>query len=108
GRVSLRRLNRREYENAVRDLIAFEVDAAALLPQDNVKGYYDNNADALQVSPAFVTQYIDAARTIADLAIGDAKALPITTTYGDLANMVISLPPRAEPGTSRQEHQALG
>ena len=108
GRVSLRRLNRREYKNAIRDLLALDVDAEALLPQDNVAGYYDNNADALQVSPAFVAQYIDAARAIAELAIGDIKALPITTTYGDLANMVISLPPQAAPGTGRQEHQALG
>ena len=108
GRVSLRRLNRREYENAIRDLLALEVDAAALLPQDNVKGYYDNNADALQVSPAFVNQYIDAARTIADLAVGDASALPITTTYGDLANMVISLPPQGAPCTGRQQHHLPG
>jgi hypothetical protein len=108
GRVSLRRLNRREYENAVRDLLALEVDAAALLPQDNVQGYYDNNADALQVSPAFVNQYIDAARAIADLAVGDAEALPIITTFGDLANMVISLPPQAAPGTGRQQHHLPG
>jgi hypothetical protein len=108
GRVSLRRLNRREYEHAVRDLLALHVDAAALLPQDNVEGYYDNNADALQVSPAFVTQYIDAARAVALEAVGDAKALPIATTYGDPANMVISLPPDGAPGTGRQQHHLPG
>ena len=64
GRVAMRRLNRREYTYAVRDLLSLEVDAAALLPQDNVEGYYDNNAEALQVSPAFVSQYVDAARAI--------------------------------------------
>ena len=98
GRVSLRRLNRREYAHAIRDLLALEVDPAALLPQDNVDGYFDNNADALQVSPAFVSQYIDAARAIALEAVGDAKALPIATQYGDPANMVISLPPDGAPG----------
>jgi hypothetical protein len=108
GRVSLRRLNRREYASAIRDLLALEVDAAALLPQDNVAGYYDNNADALQVSPAFVNQYIDAARSIAELAIGDAEALPITTTYGDLADMVISLPVSGAQGTGRQQHHLPG
>jgi hypothetical protein len=104
GRVSLRRLNRREYEYAIRDLLALDVDAAALLPDDNVDGHFDNNADALQVSPAFVTQYVDAARAVALEAIGDPDALPIATTYGDPANMVISLPPSGAPGTGRQQH----
>jgi len=108
GRVSLRRLNRREYEYAIRDLVALEVDSAALLPDDNVEGFYDNNADALQVSPAFVTQYVDAARAIAQEAVGDLTALPIATTYGDPANMVISLPPDGAPGTGRQQHHLAG
>ena len=108
GRVSLRRLNRREYAHAIRDLLALEVDPAALLPQDNVDGYFDNNADALQVSPAFVSQYIDAARSIALEAVGDATALPIATQYGDAANMVISLPPDGAPGTGLQQHHLPG
>ncbi len=108
GRVSLRRMNRREYEHAVRDLLALEVDAETLLPLDNVAGYFDNNADALQVSPSFVTQYVDAARAIALEAIGDPKALPIATQYGDPANMVISLPPEGAPGTGRQQHHLPG
>jgi mono/diheme cytochrome c family protein len=108
GRVAMRRLNRREYAHAIRDLLALEVDPAVLLPQDNVSGYYDNNGDALQVSPAFVNQYIDAARAVALEAVGDAKALPIATTYGDPANMVISLPPDGAPGTGRQQHHLPG
>ena len=51
GRVPLRRLNRREYANAIRDLLGLNIDAKALLPDDNVKGHFDNNAAALQVSP---------------------------------------------------------
>jgi mono/diheme cytochrome c family protein len=108
GRVSMRRLNRREYAHAIRDLIALEVDAAELLPQDNVAGHYDNDADALQVSPAFVSQYIDAARRVALEATGDLTALPIATTYGDPANMVISLPPDAAPGTGLQQYHLPG
>jgi hypothetical protein len=108
GRVSLRRLNRREYAHAIRDLLAFDIDPAALLPEDNAEGYFDNNADALQVSPAFVNQYIDAARAIAQEAVGDLDAPPITNTYGDPANMVISLPPRGAPGTGRQQHHIAG
>ena len=74
GRVSLRRLNRHEYANAIRDLVGLEVDSALLLPEDNVEGYFDNNADALQVSPAFISQYVDAARAIAVEAVGDPQA----------------------------------
>ena len=103
GRVALRRLNRREYAHAIRDLLALEVDPAALLPEDNVAGYFDNNAEALQVSPSFVTQYIDAARAVALEAVGDPKALPIATLYGDPANMVISLPADGAPGLPRME-----
>ncbi len=108
GRVALRRLNRREYAHAVRDLLALEIDPAKYLPDDNVEGYFDNNAEALQVSPSFVTQYIDAARAIAVEAAGDAEALPIATLYGDPANMVISLPADGAPGTGRQQHHLPG
>jgi len=108
GRVSLRRQNRREYAYEVRDLLDLEVDAAALLPEDNVAGFYDNNADALQVSPAFVNQYVSAARAVALEAIGNPDAPPVMVTYGDPANMVISLPPRGDPGTGRQQHHIEG
>ena len=108
GRVSMRRLNRREYAHAIRDLLALDVDAAVLLPEDNVAGHFDNNGDALVASPAFVDQYILAAREIAHTAVGDIDAPPVTTTYGDVANMVISLPPSAAPGTGRQQHHIEG
>jgi len=108
GRVPLRRLNRREYANAIRDLLGFDIDAKTLLPDDNVKGHFDNNAAALQVSPNFIDQYIYAARAVALDAIGNPKALAETTTYGDVANMVISLPPAGAPGTGRQQHHLEG
>jgi hypothetical protein len=108
GRVALRRLNRREYAYAIRDLLGLNVDAAAWLPADNVKGHFDNNAAALQVSPSFVDQYIYAARAVALEAIGNPKAPAETTTYGDVANMVISLPPAGAPGTGRQQHRLEG
>jgi len=108
GRVPLRRLNRREYANAVRDLLGLDIDAKKLLPDDNIKGHFDNNAAALQVSPNFIDQYIFAARDIAVEAIGNPKALAETTTYGDVAAMVISLPPAGAPGTGRQQHHLEG
>jgi mono/diheme cytochrome c family protein len=108
GRVPLRRLNRREYANAVRDLIGLNIDAAALLPDDNVKGHFDNDASALQVSPSFVDQYIYAARAVAIEAVGNPRAPAVATTYGDVADMVISLPPGGAPGTGRQQHRLEG
>jgi mono/diheme cytochrome c family protein len=108
GRVALRRLNRREYGYAIRDLLGLDIDATAWLPDDNVKGNFDNNAAALQVSPNFVDQYVYAARAVAQEAIGNSKAPAETTTYGDPANMVISLPPQGEPGTGRQQHHIEG
>ncbi|MEP7307242.1 MAG: DUF1592 domain-containing protein [Acidobacteriota bacterium] len=108
GRVALRRLNRREYENAIRDLLGFHVDAKKLLPDDNLKGNFDNNAAALQVSPNFIDQYISAARAVALEAIGNPKAPALTATYGDVAAMVISLPPAGDPGTGRQQHHIEG
>jgi hypothetical protein len=108
GRVPLRRLNRREYGNAIRDLLGLNIDAKAWLPDDNVKGNFDNNAAALQVSPNFVDQYIHAARVVALEAIGNPKAPAETVTYGDVANMVISLPPSGAPGTGRQQHRLEG
>ena len=108
GRVALRRLNRREYAYAIRDLLGFNIDAEALLPEDNIEGNFDNNAATLQVSPSFVDQYVYAARAVALEAVGNPETPAVTTTYGDVANMVISLPPRGAPGTGKQQHRIEG
>src|SRR4029078_7534007 len=97
-----------EYGYAIRDLLGLNIDATAWLPDDNVKGNFDNNAAALQVSPNFIDQYIYPARPVALEAIGNPKAPAETTTYGDVANMVISLPPQGEAGTGRQQHHVEG
>jgi hypothetical protein len=108
GHTPLRRLNRREYEYAIRDLLGLEIDAAALLPVDDIRGGYDNNASALQVSPTFIDRYLNAARTIAHTAIGDRRPIPILETYGNVADMIISLPPRGIPGTGSQQRHNQG
>src|SRR5688572_7641550 len=91
ARVPLRRLNRREYEYAIRDLLGMNIDVEKLLPADDLEGGYDNNAEALQVSPAFIDQYLNAARVIAHDAVGDRRPIPIMETYGNVADMIISL-----------------
>jgi mono/diheme cytochrome c family protein len=74
----LHRLTRTEYQNAVRDLLALdalpkEMDISLLLPADNVSSGFDNIADLLFVSPATMERYLDAARKIARLAVGDPE-----------------------------------
>ncbi|MGH8149013.1 MAG: DUF1592 domain-containing protein [Steroidobacteraceae bacterium] len=108
GRVPLNRLNRREYGNAIRDLLDLHVDVSALLPPDVLVDDFDDNAKALQVSPSFLDQYIDAARKVAELAVGNPHAPDVTTTYGNAADMVISLPPRGTSGEGSQEHYEEG
>ncbi len=63
--VVLHRLNRKEYENAVHDLLLVDVNGAELLPPDDTAQGFDNIASALQVSPSFIEQYVHAAHNVA-------------------------------------------
>jgi len=81
GRVALHRLNRKEYANAVQDLLGLKVDATALLPTDDTSEGFDNVAQALQVSPSFLDQYLNAARYVAAQAIGDPASKPLGASY---------------------------
>ena len=71
GRPTVHRLNRTEYTNSVRDLLALEIDGRSLLPADDTDAHgFDNNADVLTVSPALAARYLSAARKISRLAVG--------------------------------------
>jgi len=80
--ASLHRLNRTEYANAVRDLIAVDVDAQAMLPPDEQAYGFDTNAEALAMQPALLDRYVAAAANIARRAVGDAKIPPAFERYG--------------------------
>src|SRR5580698_3060880 len=80
-RVVLHRLNRKEYENAVRDLLLVEVKGAELLPPDDTAQGFDNIASALQVSPSFIEQYVSAARNVAVEALGKRDSRPSGWTF---------------------------
>ena len=71
GAPALHRLNRTEYGNAIRDLLALDVDVSALLPPDDSTAGFDNIADVLGVSPALIEGYVAAAAKISRLAVGD-------------------------------------
>jgi len=68
------RLNRAEYENVVRDLLALDVDASTLLPVDDTSYGFDNMAGSLGSSPALIESYISAAAKISRLALGHELA----------------------------------
>ncbi|HSC16813.1 MAG TPA: DUF1592 domain-containing protein, partial [Gammaproteobacteria bacterium] len=79
--IAPHRLNRKEYANAVRDLLALEIDPVEFLPQDEEVKHFDNIASGLQVSPSFVEQYVSAARQIAVRAVGRPDARTGGQTY---------------------------
>ena len=81
GRPTLHRLNRTEYGNAVRDLLALEIDVAEMLPADDIGYGFDNIGDVLQVSPVLLERYLSAARKISRTAVGDTTIPVAYQTY---------------------------
>ncbi len=81
GRPSLHRLNRTEYRNAIRDLLALDIDAASLLPADNAAYGFDNVADALSLSPALTERYLAAAAKIGQMALARVNESPPPDTF---------------------------
>lgn len=72
---TVRRLNRTEYQNTIRDLLALDIDAAALLPADEASHGFDN-VTVGTLSPTLLDRYITAAQKIARLAVGGAQRAP--------------------------------
>jgi mono/diheme cytochrome c family protein len=81
GRPLVHRLNRAEYANAVRDLLAVDVDVSTMLPPDDSSAGFDNNADVLGVSPLLLESYLTAAERISALALGDRSLPPAGEIY---------------------------
>ena len=71
GRVPIRRLNRAEYENTVRDLLGVDIDLKDVLPPDTPANGFDNGAEALHVSSFLMEQYLEAADKVLDAAIAN-------------------------------------
>src|SRR6267154_1663807 len=81
GRPTLHRLNRTEYANAIRDLLALDIDVAELLPADDIGYGFDNIGDVLTVSPLLMERYLATAAKIARLALGDTMLAASYQTY---------------------------
>lgn len=75
------RLNRAEYSNAVRDLLALDIKPGDALPVDDAGSGFDNQADLLAMSPSLIERYLSLARSVSLAAIGDPSAPPIDVEY---------------------------
>ena len=81
GRAPVHRLNRAEYSNAVRDLLAVDVRPGEWLPVDDSGYGFDNIAAVLSTSPALLDKYMSAARKVSRLAVGDLALKPVEEIY---------------------------
>ncbi|MGH9784893.1 MAG: DUF1592 domain-containing protein, partial [Terriglobia bacterium] len=116
GRSAAHRLNRAEYANVIRDLLAVDsttIDIPSLLPADDSGYGFDNIGDVLTVSPMLMEGYLSASRKIARLAIGERDTRPVFETYevprfvmqGD--RMSEDLPLGSRGGTAIRHHFPL-
>jgi len=81
GLPAIHRLNRIEYSNAIRDLLAIDINPGSSLPPDDSGYGFDNIGDVLSVSPILLERYIALARKISRLAVGDPGILPAVEEY---------------------------
>lgn len=104
GRVVLRRLNRVEYENTMRDLFAVDVNVKEILPEDAVEHGFDNVGAALNVSPVLIERYLEAADVVLDAAVAPVHNLPSKTERFDLYD---SLPAWFIAGVYKQDEGVI-
>ena len=76
GRPTIHRLNRAEYSNAIRDLLALDIKPGSKLPADDTGYGFDNIGDVLSLSPVLVDRYMSVGRMISRLAVGDPNLKP--------------------------------
>jgi len=96
--VPIQRLNRTEYAASVKALVGVEVKEKDVLPQDiRVEGF-DNIAAALRVSPAFLDQYVGAARQIAKIAVGNSRVANVKHSFAASQDGELPLPPGTRGG----------
>ena len=81
GSRLFQRLNRPEYENAIRDLLGLEINAGDYLPLDTKSANFDNIADAQALSPLLLEAYLNAASAVSRMAIGDRNAPATVVNY---------------------------
>ena len=81
GRPVIHRLNRAEYSNAIRDLLALDIKPGAMLPPDDTGYGFDNIGEVLSLAPVLIERYMSVARTVARLAVGDQAIKPESAEF---------------------------
>lgn len=76
GRPTIHRLNRAEYSNAIRDLLALDIKPGSKLPVDDTGYGFDNIGEVLSLSPMLIERYISVSRMVSRLAVGDVNRKP--------------------------------
>ena len=99
GRVTIRRLNRAEYRNTLRDLIGVDFDAEAFLPPDDVGYGFDNIGDVLSISPMRMEKFVEAAMTAVN------QGVPLDTVVMS-SKMMMADEFRTADGALNAEHQS--
>ena len=100
GRAVLRRLNRVEYENTVRDLFQVDVRVKEILPEDTIAHGFDNVGAALNISPVLMERYLEAADVVITAAsiavppsqVSPGRGQPITERKSESYSLLESLP----------------
>jgi hypothetical protein len=87
GRPTIHRLNRAEYSNAIRDLLALDIQPGNSLPPDDTGYGFDNIGDVLSMSPVLVERYLSVARQVARLAVGDPDVKPVIDVFDALGEV---------------------
>jgi mono/diheme cytochrome c family protein len=100
GRVVLRRLNRVEYENTVRDLFDVNVSVKEILPEDTISHGFDNVGAALNISPVLIERYLEAADAVLDAAVAPVHKLE---SKKERYNLYDSLPTWFTPGVWKRD-----
>jgi cytochrome c551/c552 len=81
GHPAIHRLNRTEYSNAVRDLLALDIQPGAMLPPDDTGYGFDNIGEVLSMAPILIERYMAVARTVSRLAVGDPAVKPESVEF---------------------------
>jgi hypothetical protein len=88
GHPVIHRLNRAEYSNAVRDLLALDINPGAKLPADDSGYGFDNIGDVLSLSPILIERYMSVGRMVSRLAVGDPDVKPQVDVFAPARDRV--------------------
>ena len=81
GRPTIHRLNRTEYSNAIRDLLALDIKPGTMLPPDDTGYGFDNIGEVLSMAPVLIERYMSVARKVTRLAVGDPDVKPESVEF---------------------------